>query len=71
MWLLRACPRCGGDLVQERAVSLDNTPDYVCFQCGRTWASAVVQNARGRETAQVLLPPRQRAAARPAYLYAA
>jgi len=71
MWLLRACPRCGGDLVQERAVSLENSPDYVCFQCGRSWPSAVVQSAGSQSRSEAFLPHRQRAAAQPAHLYAA
>jgi len=41
MWLLKACPRCGGDLVyHERPRYLDSEhvedSGYRCLQCGRS-----------------------------------
>jgi len=30
-WLLRACPRCGGDLHRN------GQPAYDCLQCARAW----------------------------------
>ncbi len=81
MWLLRACPRCGGDLVQERAMTWEDSPDYVCFQCGRHWSAAALQQGTATRPARQdapapqapasLLASRRRAQAMPARLYAA
>ncbi len=37
MWWLKACPKCGGDLVEE----WDRSRNFIkCFQCGRELTTA-------------------------------
>ena len=50
MMVLKGCTRCGGDLLQERALGED--PDLVCLQCGKvhykTVAPALEERQPGR-----------------------
>ena len=55
-WWLKACPRCGGDLLEE----MDYDEDYVvrCFQCGRRLKSedekVLRRKARWRDAVRLL-----------------
>jgi uncharacterized protein YbaR (Trm112 family) len=42
--LLRACPRCQGDLF--RSEDLDGTEELYCLQCGRVFAPQMLAERR-------------------------
>lgn len=50
---LRSCPRCGGDLFEERALG---SVDMVCIQCGHVLTAAQEMTLRSRG---VRVPVRQ------------
>ncbi len=54
-WLLKQCPKCGGDLhVEDESVGYG---DYACVQCGGTFEVLRVQRTRGRRLKIVLKRP--------------
>jgi hypothetical protein len=51
-FLLRQCPKCGGDLhIEDEAVGYG---DYACIQCGGTWDVSKVEKTRTRRLRVVL-----------------
>lgn len=46
MWLIKGCPRCGGDLYEERYL---NDHEVRCLQCGHHLDARELAVARARK----------------------
>lgn len=53
MWMTKACPKCGGDVYQERQLS---DREVRCLQCGHTLNAHEVAVAEARRLRQPPAP---------------